>query len=290
MNYQHALKILELKPNFTKRELKKSYHLKCLQYHPDKNKDEEEMFKQTLDAYHFLNDFLHIYDVNYHNISYKTLLTDYIETISTKYGWDKSFILNTFTKILLECQTLSFKLFTTLHPDKMKEIYDYLAKYSKMFHIDQTILDKMKQQIMERDTDINKVCLHPLLIDLFDNNIYKLERNNKQYYIPLWHSEVYFNNNLNVQIIPDLSSNMFIDEDNNLHVYIIRNITTLLNKETLQLQIGTRFFETPTRHLLLRKEQTITFSKQGLSKINTTDIFNIEDKADVVVSLHLQIH
>lgn len=288
MDYQQAFNILELNPKFTKHELKKAYHLKCLQYHPDKNKDGEEMFKHTLDAYHLLNKLLPIPDVDYHNKSYKTLLRGYIETISTKYGWDKTFILSTFTKILCECHTLSFKIFASLPHHKMIEIYDYISKYSIIFHIDQKTLDTMKQLIIKKEKGTNTVLLHPTLEDIFKNNIYKLERNNKQYYIPLWHNEVYFSNNLQVQIVPDLSSNICIDEDNNLHVYMTYDVVKLLNQETLHLRLGNQTFETPTNRLLLRKIQTIIFSKQGISKINTDDLFKVDDKSDVIITLHLR--
>ena len=56
MDYEKAKKILDLKKNFTYQELKKAYHLKALQYHPDKNPNEGEKFKSIQEAYEFLQE------------------------------------------------------------------------------------------------------------------------------------------------------------------------------------------------------------------------------------------
>lgn len=65
MDYTTALKVLELKTDFTAQELKKSYKEKALKYHPDKqfNKSKEdileagEYFKQVNSAFMFLKDY-----------------------------------------------------------------------------------------------------------------------------------------------------------------------------------------------------------------------------------------
>ena len=55
MNYYE---ILNLKPNATKNEIKKSYHKLAIKYHPDKTNDisDSEIFQQISEAYSILSD------------------------------------------------------------------------------------------------------------------------------------------------------------------------------------------------------------------------------------------
>jgi curved DNA-binding protein CbpA len=48
--------LLEISPTSTQEEIKKSYRSLVLKYHPDKNKDGEEHFKQIQEAYEVLSD------------------------------------------------------------------------------------------------------------------------------------------------------------------------------------------------------------------------------------------
>ena len=49
-------KILELKENCTKEEIKKKFHSLSLKYHPDKNNGEDSHFKKVSEAYETLYD------------------------------------------------------------------------------------------------------------------------------------------------------------------------------------------------------------------------------------------
>lgn len=58
MNYNKALNILDLSHDFTKKELKSKYRMKCLETHPDKNQDKacKQDFILVKEAYEFLSD------------------------------------------------------------------------------------------------------------------------------------------------------------------------------------------------------------------------------------------
>ena len=53
----------------------------------------------------------------------------------------------------------------------------------------------------------NVIILNPTLEDLLKGNIYKLDIFEKEFYIPLWHQELYYDikgRDLIVKIIPEL--------------------------------------------------------------------------------------
>ena len=58
MDFKRAIDILDLSHDFTKKELKSKYRTKCLETHPDKNKDEscKQEFLLVKEAYEFLSD------------------------------------------------------------------------------------------------------------------------------------------------------------------------------------------------------------------------------------------
>ena len=63
MNYNMALSILNLKNNYTLEQLKKSYHLNALKYHPDKNTNiGDDKFKDVNIAYNYLYKYLNLND------------------------------------------------------------------------------------------------------------------------------------------------------------------------------------------------------------------------------------
>lgn len=60
MNYIEALRLMELKDNYSKEDLKKNYQKFAKNYHPDKtmgDKIKEEKFKEISEAYQYLCDY-----------------------------------------------------------------------------------------------------------------------------------------------------------------------------------------------------------------------------------------
>ena len=73
MNREKALSILNLSKNFTETDLKKRYHLLALRYHPDKNPDTTDKFKEINAAYVFLKDNTEHYN-KYPEVDYSELI------------------------------------------------------------------------------------------------------------------------------------------------------------------------------------------------------------------------
>jgi hypothetical protein len=159
--------------------------------------------------------------------------------------------------------------------------------------------------------EIQNIIINPSIDDLFENNIYKLNYKNSLYLVPLWHHEVYFDDEDSsdtarsddadddvaddvkickefvVTCFPVLPNNIIIDEDNNFIVYLdIVFEHDLLYKQNIYFHLGKKEFCIPINELQLRQIQVYVFKKQGISKIKD-EIDNVEEKSDIVVNITL---
>ena len=81
--------------------------------------------------------------------------------------------------------------------------------------------------------------------------------------------------------------NISIDENNNLIVLLQVNISDLWDKKTYTFNIGSNTFEIPIYRLKLCSSQKIVLYKKGISKINTLDIYDINNKSDIIINISI---
>ena len=304
MDMKIALDVLEIDhdelQNITIEYLKRRYHKLALQNHPDKNGNtiaSKEKFQRINEAYNVLKREISIinnelgkeYDIDATNpvdanAGYINILNVFIDSIIK--GNFKTIIKD----IVSGVKDISLKLFEDLDKEKSMIIYDFIVKYRNILHINENTINKVRDIILEKFKDMQIYVLNPSLIDLFQNNVYKLEVNGNLYFVPLWHSELYFDNKNNGDIIvkcnPELPENMFIDENNNLIVEINILFTfSLLTQKMITVKIADNLFDIPIDTLLCKRFQTYIFKKQGISQIIENDIYNIDKKGDIIIKI-----
>jgi hypothetical protein len=306
MNFNIACEILEINNDLTNLKvdaLKKCYHKLALQHHPDKNgntKQANENFQKINEAYNYLsreltddeeNDDLNYYD-DMQNTGYLNILNLFIDTLLKG---TYSEILSTIIKDIVNgYKEITLKLLDELDKEKIISIYNFLFKYKHILHISDHLLDNYKQIIIDKYKDVQIYVLNPTIKDLFDNNIYKLELNRIIYFVPLWHTELYFDDpsselgkdNIIVKCIPDLPNNITIDENNNIFIGLDIPFDFSLLNNTIDFKVGEKSFSIHCDHLKLKIKQNYIFKKCGISKIFENDIYNIEEKGDIIVNIH----
>lgn len=309
MDIKIAMEILEIEQSEIK-YLKKKYHKMALQFHPDKNGntiESKENFQKINEAYNLLKREMDIIiesenddddndDTDIFHFSntggYVQLLNTFIDSIVK--GNCTQFISTIIKDIVSGYKDISIKLFEDLDKEKSMMVYDFILKYKHILHISEETTNKVRNIILEKFKDMQIYVLNPCLTDLFNNNIYKLDVNNKLYYVPLWHSELYFDNDsengdLIVKCNPELPENISIDENNNLVVEVKILFTfSLLLQKMITVKVGERLFDIPIDTLLCRKNQTHILKKQGISQIIENDIYNIEKKADIIIKIFFE--
>lgn len=279
-------------------DLKRKYRRLALQFHPDKNGnsvESSENFKLIKEAYEYLQqhidtraDFSH--ETSEASDDYITILQRFIKSmLQTTAGESggggemgdliKEIVMN-------GCKKLSVRLFENMNKDTAMELLSFISKHRNILHIDHDTIQRVREIILEKYKNDQLYILNPTLDDLLENNIYKLDVEGKIYLVPLWHSEVYFDGSgcdIIVQCIPELPPNMYIDENNALHVEVNAPFTiSLLDSPCVMLKLGKQTFPLQVQ---FKKTQTCYIHNQGISVIDEKNMCNIFPKGGVYVKI-----
>jgi len=322
MNYKDAFNILEIEQNdinytdISLEYLKKKYHKLALQNHPDKNGntfESNEKFKQINEAYIFLQRELKYlnHENSYEKLNSSTFtnFTDTDANIDTTIYMD---ILQLFMQSIFEgnysdivssiikdivsgCSKISLKLFDGLDKDTSINIYNFLSNHRSILHLSQELLEQIREIVLKKYNNVLVYKLNPSITDLMNNNLYKLFVEDELFLVPLWYNELYFDaSNCEIMVIcePQLNENIVIDDDNNIHFETkieFENLYKLIseNKDII-IEIGNKKFSIPVSELLMKREQYYRIKGEGLTKVNNdTDIYNVSDKADIIVKFSI---
>jgi DnaJ-class molecular chaperone len=311
MDYKKAFEILEIDTintnysDITIDLIKKKYHKLALQNHPDKNgntPESNEKFKQINEAYNYLKrEMKNIDPANHENDEenkdqsssvYYDILKLFIKgLLDGKYN---DVFINIVQDIVSGYKKISLKLFDDLDRVNAINVYLFLSKYKTILHLSDTILDEIKEIVIQKYDNVEIYKLNPNINDLLNNNFYKLYVNDELYLVPLWYNEVYFDNK-NEEIIvlcePELPQGVKIDDDNNIYIEKTINIQTELpslvaNNESITIEIGDQIFYILVSELSMKREQYYRIKNKGLTKPND-DIYCVSQKGDIIVKIVL---
>ena len=309
--------ILELTPNkkYTLDELKKKYRIAALKYHPDKHfnsDDAKAKFQEINEAYIFL---CGKYDTDadkkteYGNYCkdehcYSDLFSSFINSLMKDFSKTKVTELNVIIQVLMnKCVSITSTIFDNMDKESLLFIYNLIMKYDTILDIGGERLNRVISLIKNKLQMNDVIIIRPTISELFDvNNIQVVEHENKTYYVPLWHTELYYgisnNNNkqhkeereLIVKCIPKLPEYIYIDEVNNIYVDVRTRVENLFNQTTLSITLADSVsFDIPVNTLLFKTNQTITLTKCGIPVINTENIYDVSERMNVIIHLEVLI-
>ena len=341
MNISSALIILKLNNKYnihnilelTDNELKKTYHINALIYHPDKNKalDSTNSFQKIHEAYNYLHKLINTKkDNNYNNddeaneTKYNIILINFINILIKNYTTnneideldelneinDIQFNVKKFKKDCIDYSyTLIENILDKLNIDLLEEIFNILNNKNLIYHniTNTKAIELIKKILLKKLKDYNIFIINPNLKNLLNSDVYKLIINlqpelegtreaeaeeTEEIYIPLWHNELNYNNNI-IKIQPIIQDNIEIDNENNIIINYNNSFTVIQelieNYEYPYFEIIVEHLNLmiPLKELKIIKNQKYIFNNIGIPKINFKDIFDNSNKAKIIININL---
>jgi DnaJ-class molecular chaperone len=305
MDFQTAIKTLELNAGFSLVDVKRNYYKLSLKWHPDKNTsiNSTKKFQEIAEAYEFLKIYLDLENGNETNETNESnendflnmcnhFLSSLIETTKTMTGnrITNEQIMNILKQLTTKCEKVSIKLFEGIDKESSILLFNYLVSYADILSISQETLNEIKNVIELKMKNDNIIILNPNIENLLNDEVYVLTFEDKTYYIPLWHNELIYDTTkgkLIVKIEPELPPHLEIDDNNNIIVNLTTKINSLLVNEKLIFKLGEKVFQMTSENLRIKKKQQFFLKNKGLTRINYSELYNIKKKADIIVNLEL---
>jgi len=312
---KNAKQLLGLTQNkkYTFSEIKKHYRIAALRNHPDKHFNSDEStakFKEINEAYVLLvGDFKNNHDeetterggeedYNCNKYKYGEMFSAFISSLMVGLSNTKIAELNMILTVIMDkCKTLTTAMFDNMDKSSILFIYDLIVKYYTILDISDERFDGIIKILKTKMKIDDVIVLNPTISDLFNsNNIQIIEHEQKTYYIPNWHTELYYDMNeqreLIVKCIPTLPEYIYIDELNNIYIDVRTRVENLFNlpKPVLTIVMYENIsIDIPIRDIEFKTHQTITLHKRGIPMINTENIYDISYRMDIIVNLEIII-
>ena len=305
MNIKIASDILNIKFPCTKNELRKSYLNSALEFHPDKNKnlDSTLIFQNITNAYDYLNDLLDEENKNYHNLKDNDeknqdnkLYYDLIEKFINSSLQKTNFISKNDIEKLVDLfknnfKELSLKVLEDLSQETLIGLWDYIHYFKSILNLSKETIQKIEEIIKNKLKNNSIIILNPTLLNIINNDYYKLFHKDEKFLVPLWKTYSSFQTNtknyLYIKCIPNLSREIKIIKENNsynLYVTIYKNINEIL-KNNIDIQLANINLTIPGKELKIQKQQNYVFKKKGIKDFDEN--LNVISIGDIIININL---
>ena len=307
MKHADALLVLGLECGFTKDALIKQYRLESLKHHPDKNGNSPEstaQFQEINDAYvTLLNDDCYnstgaAADAAGEGIGAMTSYREFFLFFVRSMFNDNCNSCNVEEALLNIVATNYDKLLATLDKQTAISTYEFMHEYADILYLRPEDLERMRAIVAEKMKADNVVILNPTLCDLFAKKVYRLQYEDQNFMVPLWHNEMYYplagDRELIVRcVIQDMPDHIYIDENNNMTINVRTSVQRALDSGSVTVIIPVS--PTPIEIKIPAASLVITACAQtyrclesvGIPKINTRNVFDASILAHIDVCITL---
>ena len=324
MSLKDARTMLGVSRDFSLSELNKRFRILALRLHPDKNGSAPEAtaaFQELNAAYRLLLPGVNDNDntppttkcADADTETYSNIFMNFIKSLvrgnpksqqpeqpeqPEQHDGVNRILLDLLHRIVHDYASVSVNAaLDALDPAMLFQLYDTLEQYNAAVSMDASIFEEITRTIREKMHKNNIIILKPSLKDVLQNNISVLQYEGQTFYVPLWHSELYYRidnsgKQLIVKCMPILPDHMSIDANNELHIDVRADIKELLNRSCGVLRIplyDDEFVELKVSDLRIVSRQTVVLQNniRGISLICSNDIYEVKNKAPICVCVRL---
>lgn len=192
------------------------------------------------------------------------------------------------SQLYMKCESKAYSLIEQLDAYKLEKMIGLLKTNRQLFHISDEFIGNVEKMYTQKQNASQTVIVRPMLVDLIDEQVYKLEEKSQIYYIPLWHHELIYDidgRDLCITIEPDLEENIEIDDKNNVYVYKQMTLCDVWQMQEIEVEVGKRRLKIPRADLKMRPIQKFVFPNQGIPRISTQNIYDVSRKSNLVITL-----
>jgi hypothetical protein len=302
MDYRTACSVLGASDDASLAELKQCYRKSALQHHPDRGGSAEQ-FRQMHDAYERIAEHHEEPGTNKRekSVDYRSLLRDFVEGaigIETRFA---CLVSELFSGAASSRDSGQYCFLGLLEPTMCLRLLGWLYQHADLLGLAEGPLEDLENQIRLHLGGMALYSVRPSVANLIQADVYKLEHEGTTYFVPLWHDQVTFDveskeaarpkasseGRLVVTCGPRLPSHMRLDEQNNLHVTVRVSAAAVLAAGCIHVEIGGGDHLITSSRLTLEPFQTKILTRQGPPRINTTDPYDIAQRADVFIHIEL---
>jgi len=318
MSVATALVVLELSNHeigtVTSAIVQRQYRRLALKYHPDKNGNSIESydaFHRLVEAYDIVRIIASLSESTLDsdsdsgsesiNTGYFDILTQFVKSVmaTTTTGpayMSTSVLRRKIIEIVSDYQNISVELFENIDRDTSIIIYQFLCTHRDTLYLSVDVLDRIRTTIQSKFEDLHIYTISPTLDDLFSDNVYRLKIEGHTYFVPLWHKEIYFDDECRpgkeilVLCDPQMdAAKCILDDNNNLHMSTeIAFTSALLNKlggTDVVVPGSTKMVRISNSGLALTTTQVVCVCGVGLLRIHEKDMYNDTDRGDVFITV-----
>ena len=187
----------------------------------------------------------------------------------------------------LDLKEISLHALDELDKNTSIHLLDYINSYSELLGLEEDFISLIRDKIREKTENDIVIVLKPLIENILNDELHKLEYLGETYYIPLWHDELRYES-LVVKCIPDLPPHVLIDHNNNLNISItVPCIQTLFSLVNLSFELGGKVFNIPVGNLKIQKIQSYTLYEKGIALINS-NIYETKRRGNIIALITIE--
>lgn len=297
MNCQRAFKILEIADSTqTQTEvIRKQYKILALRWHPDKNKapDAADRYREIKEAHDFLMEGSFessSFDRTFESSSYTSVASSFFETLYNNEHFQRRIFHPLLMKVVNMCEEKALAFILRLDADRAHKLLCMIETWKTTLHFSDEFFAKVREHI--DGVHVRHILLNPNIDDLMQSNVYCLQE--EGLFAPLWHSLLeYEKEGIMVHCLPELPSNMWIDEEdgddsnNTLNVEVSETLENIWKTGFLEFSIGEEKKRVEMGNLRMQRFQIVELKGQGIPIPHTDNVFFDGDRG--LVRVHLRV-